>query len=312
MKKNLSLLLFYPVLSIGLAFGQGYTFKVLVNSGQNQVKKESGETVALKTGTELFDLEEVISSDGSYIGLMHKSGKTAEIRGAGTWKVSDLAAEVNVKSTSSISRYAQFIAAKMSEDDNAGNRQRTNTIGAVSRSFSEFVVLLPDVSLEVLSDEAIIRWMPPKPADDETADDSTGFTVTIADLYGEVIHTEKITDSFYSLKFDEIDNESNFYIFQVKQTGNEGVASEEYGIRKIGAKDKPEIADNLNTLLADLPEGSPLNNIVLAGFYEENGLLLDALTQYEQAMQGSPEVEDFKVFYEDFLVDYKIAPEEEE
>ena len=60
----------------------------------------STAAVALKTGATLNDGDELIASQGAYIGLMHKSGKTLEVRTAGSKKVSDLAKMVNTKSAS--------------------------------------------------------------------------------------------------------------------------------------------------------------------------------------------------------------------
>ena len=117
MKKKVSSVLLLLALSIGVTFGQGFTFKVLANKGQNKVRKSSGEVIVLKTGALLYEEEELLTSSDAYIGLMHKSGKTYEIRGEGTKKVAELASKVNTKKTSAASRYAQFIAAKMNEGD---------------------------------------------------------------------------------------------------------------------------------------------------------------------------------------------------
>ena len=51
-----------------------------------------------------------------------------------------------------------------------------------------------------------------------------------------------------------------------------------------------------------MSEESALNNVIIASFFEENNLYLDALTQYEKAVNKSPEVEDYKVIYEEFML----------
>ena len=308
MEKKISLILFSLLLTIGLAFGQEYTFKVLANKGQNKVKKPSGEMITLKTGALLFDQEEIISSEGAYIGLMHKTGKTTEVRGAGTKKVAELASKINTKKTSAASRYAQFIAAKMAEGEGNANRNRTNTTGAVSRATEGAMldVLLASKSPDVYSDEAIVRWRPL-----EGTEEGTKYTVTIKNIFDDVIYTEETDKNSVVLKFDEIQNESGLYIFSVAQTENEKIASDDYGIKKVDANDKPGVAEGLGTLLPELTDDSPLNKLVLASFYEENGLLLDAFTQYEQAVQTAPEVEDFRALYNDFLINNNIVQIEE-
>ena len=98
-------------------------------------------------------------------------------------------------------------------------------------------------------------------------------------------------------------NESGLYIFNVKVKDDETIASGDFGIKKVNASDKPQVAENLKLITSEIEDDeSPISKLVLAGFYEENSLLLDALTKYEEAIQLSPEVEDFQKLYDDFLV----------
>ena len=71
MRKSYSFILIFSLLfAVTSAFGQGYTFRVLANKGQNQVKKAGSSTaVALKTGATLNADDELIVGNGSYIGL---------------------------------------------------------------------------------------------------------------------------------------------------------------------------------------------------------------------------------------------------
>ena len=66
--------------------------------------------------------------------------------------------------------------------------------------------------------------------------------------------------------------------------------------------DKSEIVkENLEQLLSEVGGETALNKYILAGFYEENRLLLDALFYYEEAINLAPEVDSFKEAYEEFL-----------
>ncbi len=51
----------------------------------------------------------------------------------------------------------------------------------------------------------------------------------------------------------------------------------------------------------NLGEETSLNKVVYASLFEENGLYLDALTQYEDAVKLSPKVDDFQSIYEEFI-----------
>lgn len=297
MKKKVSSVLLSLALSLGVAFGQGFTFKVLANKGQNKVKKASGDVVVLKTGALLFEGEELLTSADAYIGLMHKSGKTTEIRGQGANKVAELASKINTKKTSAASRYAQFIAAKMNEGDKNGLRSRSNTTGAVERGADGSIQVLLPSSVDVFSSDAVVRWRVP-----EGTEEGTQYIVTIKNIFDEEIFTQETDKNHIDLSFDDMENESGLYIFTVVQKDNEEIASGDYGIKKVNASDKPEIAENLTALTDEVAQDSPLSKVVLATFFEENALLLDALTKYEEAIQLSPEVESFRDLYEDFLI----------
>ena len=49
-----------------------------------------------------------------------------------------------------------------------------------------------------------------------------------------------------------------------------------------------------------------LNKFIMAGFYEENKLLIDAITAYEQAIKLAPDVPTYKEAYEEFLLRNKL------
>ena len=308
MKKKVSSVLLLLALSIGVTFGQGFTFKVLANKGQNKVRKSSGEVIVLKTGALLYEEEELLTSSDAYIGLMHKSGKTYEIRGEGTKKVAELASKVNTKKTSAASRYAQFIAAKMNEGDKNSLSSRTNTTGAVTRAVDggSIQVLLPS-SVDVFSTDAVVRWRVP-----QDTEENAQFIVSIKNIFDEEIFKQETDKTHIDLNFDEMENESGLYILNVTQKDNAEVTSGDYGIKKVNASDKPDITENLTALTEEVAEDSPLSKVVLATFFEENALLLDALTMYEEAIQLSPEVESFRELYEDFLVKNGIVQIESE
>ncbi|WP_370089891.1 hypothetical protein [Ekhidna sp.] len=287
------------VFGFGIANGQGYTFRVLANKGQNQVKKDGATTaVALKTGATLSDGDELIASQGAYIGLMHKSGKTLEVRTPGTKKVEDLAKMVNTKSASVSSRYATFLANKMNEKENPDYRARLNATGAVSRALAgdeQIQVLIPAEDASVLGDNAILNWDTPEGMEENT------FIVTVKNIFDEEIMKKEVSGNAIELNFTDskMQNEEGLWIINVKAKENQDVTSGDIAIKR--PENPSQYAEGLNSLKAEVDENSPLNKVIYASFYEENGLIVDALTAIEEAIKMNPEVEDFKILKKDII-----------
>ncbi|MEM6643691.1 MAG: hypothetical protein AAF616_11985 [Bacteroidota bacterium] len=293
----MSLLLFVS----GVAAAQGYTFRVLANKGQNKVKKAGASTaVPLKTGATLNANDQLIASDGAYIGLMHKTGKTLEVRTPGTKKVSDLEKQVNTKTTSVTSRYAQFLANKMNEKEKPGYRSRLNATGAAKRELvgNEVIqVLVPDEATAI-GDEAIISWDTPEGMEENT------FIVAITNIFDEEIMKEEVTGNSIKLNFtsNEMENEEGLYIIKVTAKENMDVTSgDNIAIRRLSGEEAAQYAEALASLKEEIPADSPLSNVIYASFYEENGLIVDALTSIEQAINMNPDVDDFKVLKKDII-----------
>ncbi len=285
---------------------QGYTFRVLANKGENQVKKAgAAEATPLKTGSTLNADDMLISSEGSYIGLMHKTGKTTEVRGAGTKKVAEIEKQINLANTSVANRYAEFVMNKMNESENTDYRSRLNATGAVSRATGSAAInVMSPKQADVLGDKTIVRWTGPSAlADGET------YTVKVKNIFDEVIYETETAKSSVELDFtsDRMQNDAGLYLVKVYKSSDEEIASDEIGIKKVKSTDRADLQENLAVLKDEVSEDSPLNKLIFASFYEENGLILDALTKYEEAIKMSPDVEDFQQLYESFLIKNNLA-----
>ena len=293
---------------INTSFGQGFVFRVLASKGENKVKKGvNGETVPLKTGATLMSGDELIAASGAYIGLMHKTGRTIEVRNPGVTKISDLETKLASSKTSTANKYAQFVMNKMNESDgdvNSNYRANMKATGAVKRDVAggSLNVLLPS-TVDVLSQEAIVGWISPESLENPT------YVVSIKNIFDEEIYSAETTKNSISLNFeDEQLASERLVILKVQVKDNAEMVSGEYGIKRMSSDDAASINESLEMLKAEVPmDDSPLNRLIYASFYEENNLFLDASTQYQKAINLSPEVDDFKSMYEEFLLKNNLS-----
>ncbi|MEL6560746.1 MAG: hypothetical protein AAFQ94_21310 [Bacteroidota bacterium] len=291
------------------AFGQGdYIFRVLANKGNNSVKKSDGKTVGLKTGSTLKAGDQLIASSNSYIGLMHKTGKTLEVRQAGVLKVNDLVKKVAAKKTSVTGRYAQYVMNKINDDGVSDNYRRNNNVtGAVTRGAEfaiGFVLPVEDNKIKVYTPNFVLRWVPAPEEGQEISFDGKAFNITIKNIFDEVIYKQETNKTSVILNLDEIKNESSLFLIQVTSIEEEAantLKSIEYAIERVSLDDNPEFKAEMDAVLAEVETETSVGKLVLASFYEEKGLLLEAMTQYEEIISSNPEVDAFQELYKEFL-----------
>lgn len=291
----------------GTAFGQGYTFRVLANKGANKVKKSTGQVVSLKTGATLNSGDALVAGEGAYIGLMHKSGKTIEVRKSGTMSVAELEKKVITGKTSVASRYAKFVDSKMNEKGQGSYRSRMNATGAVSRAVADgtlnALVQSSDGTVKVVGDNAIIRW--------ESAKENSTYIVTVKNIEATTIFEAETDKTSIALDFtsEELmeDLGVGLYILTVTDKSDESITTGDIGIKR--TIDDEELNAELEGLKAEVAVDSPMGKLIYASFYEEKGLLLDALTKYEEVIKMAPEVEDFQELYKNFLITNGLSEE---
>ncbi len=280
--------------------GQDYVFKVLANKGGNTVKIADNPTdwEPIKTGTTLNGDDELRITENSYIGLVHASGKTVELKNQGNYYVRDLAAKLGNSRSSVASKYANFVINKMTtdedEDINRNHRKYLTVTGAVERSVLDAPISLRmPSSVEVLNEKALIRW--------DKVEEADQYVFTVKNMYDDTILTKEVDQPFIWLELSKAPvNTEELIIVSVKAKNNHKIYSGNYGIKRLTGVDADPILKELEQLSTSLKEESSLNKLILATFYEENNLLIDAMMNYERAVQLSPDVEQFSIAYQLF------------
>jgi hypothetical protein len=268
---------------------QDYAFKVLVNKGKNEYK--SGESwQVVKVGSGLKSADELKVGDNAYVGLVHASGKPVELKQAGKYKVVDLAAKVSGNS-SVLSKYTDFILSA-----NTTKKNNLAATGAVHRGQNDIQVYLPATERAVvLNNEVIINWA--------TEDTSPPFTVTLSSMFGDELLKTETND--HEIRVDlgakNFENEDNIVVI-VAPKKEPNKASAEYTLKRISKADKERLNASLKEIMPQVSEPTALNKLVLAGFYEQNNLLIDAATAHQEAIKLAPDVPTFKDAYNDFLL----------
>lgn len=296
--KTRQLTLFFVLLaSSTLVLAQDYTFKVLAAKGTNEVK--TGDTwQPLKTGASLRSSDEVKLADNAYIGLVHKTGKPMELKAAGNYKISDLDSKVGT-GTSVLNKYTDFI---LSSNSAEAKKNRLSATGAVHRATetAAISVILPENQHSgVFNSQAIISWEGTK---------VTGpYVVILRNMFDDEL--AKIETPETSLKIDLTDTKlasENAILVEVASKADPKQASKQHLIKKLSGPEQEKVKIALTEIIGEVQEETALNKFILAGFYENNNLFIDAISAYEEAIRLAPEVPSYKEAYEEFLLRNKL------
>lgn len=292
MKNSKLILVLGLVMVVSVAFGQDYAFKVLANKGSNEVK--SGDSwQAIKTGASLKSADEVRISENAYLGLIHATGKPIEIKQAGSYKVADLAAQVQGGGASVLNKYTDFI---LSSNSAEAKKNRLSATGAVHRGAQGGIELFTPANQYsgIINSTVVVQWEEPK--------GQGPYVVTFRNMFDDELMKietpeEKVT---VDLGDPKLANESAI-LFDIHAKSNNSVKSETHMVKKLSPADQERLKKEISETQGAVSKDSAMGMYYMAQVYEKNQLYLDAIAAYEEAIKMAPDVTDFKEGYEDFL-----------
>ncbi|TAH26714.1 MAG: hypothetical protein EAZ07_03405 [Cytophagales bacterium] len=284
------------------ASAQEEIFKVLASKGTNKVMTNgSTEAKPLLIGKKLFKGDKLVLSEGCYLGLAHKSGKTIELKKSGTYEVSKLGSEVMAQNATLGKKYLDYVVSEMTaqDEDMAKNRHKYMAVtGSVERGLESIKLIAPANNIKsfVITAPTTVRW-------NKLFDVST-YEVKIMNLFDELIYSTSTSDTMTTIDLSTLNksNVNEVQVLKVCSKNNNEIKSTDLALNYIGGDKGLKIKKDIQELKKEMPEESALNQLVLASFYEENKMYLDAMEAYMNAMKIQPEVDDYKVLYGKFLL----------
>ncbi|HRI79411.1 MAG TPA: hypothetical protein PLR06_07745 [Cyclobacteriaceae bacterium] len=286
----------FLIVSISV-YAQDYAFKVLANKGANEYKSGDGWQT-LKTGASLKSGDELKLSENSYLGLVHVTGKPLELKTAGNYKVADLAAKMS-GGASAMNKYTDFI---LSSNSAEAKKNRLSATGAVHRGEPTLlsVYLPPPQNANIFGSSMIVKWETPK---------SGGpYVVTLKNIFEDDLAKFETpeTELKIDLSVPKLAAETAFLV-EVASKMDAKTKSEGKVVKKLSAADMDKIKKSYSEISGELKEQTALDKFIQAGFYEQNGLLIDALTSYEEAIKMAPDIDSYREARDEFLYRNKLA-----
>jgi len=288
------------------AQAQDYTFKVVSKKGSAVVNGEE-----LKIGSKIQGGAKIVVGDGALLNIAHNNGKSVNISKPGSYSVDDLAKGCSSQANSLTSKYADFVLKELTSGDNGGvGAKNMKKPGSVTRA-----VTGADVSpLDIMSAEVKSKSIPGQPitlrcfVNDgekvlEKLDESEikSYTFVISDFGGKVRETietkePSVTIDINSEKYQGLmGNAIKYYVYA---NNDPKKASVEYVIEVMTPAKSASIREDVAMLSED---NSALGKLILARYFEDQGLYANAMYAYEEAVKMSEEDEQYKSMYQAFL-----------
>ncbi|HEY5751410.1 MAG TPA: hypothetical protein VIU12_35370 [Chryseolinea sp.] len=276
------------LVGLGRVQAQEYAFKVLVSKGKNELKSGSAWQ-PLKVGASLKPADELKLSENSYVGLVTAAGRPFEVKKpAGTYKVIDFAKQVKPEA-SVLNKYTDFVLSSATSPKNS-----LAATGAVDRGFDRIEINLPNKAerADVFGSKVIISWHDEKKL--------KPYIVAFKTMFGDELVTRETSDTWVEVDLSDpaFGTESNIVV-TVTSKIDKNRLSEGYTLRKISKANREKLKAPYAEIAAATAEHTAINKLYQAAFFEQNNLLVDAGTAFQEAAKLEPA---YQQAYTDFLV----------
>jgi hypothetical protein len=231
------------------------------------------------------------------MGLVHATGKPLELKVPGNYKVADLASKIS-GGKSVINKYTDFI---LSSNSPEAKKNRLSATGAVDRGDNAAIqLMLPQNQHSgIYNNLAIISWVGSKVPGP--------YLITIRNMFDDELAQLATPETSFEIDLsDPKFSKENALLIEVKSKEDPTQVSKQHLIKKLAPAEQESVKKSLNEIMGDVSEETALNKFILAGFYEENNLFIDAISAYEAAIKLAPEVTSYKEAYDDFLIRHGI------
>jgi hypothetical protein len=271
----------------------GYSQKAKVIARKGDVQVVNGLDVRLASSNmSLSGSETVILGDDAYVGIVDEKGRTIELRISGQHDLSEILKNEEDTRDATAFRFASYLLDRMTAE---GKKNRLGAMGYFIRNDEreqEPIRLYIPGAGKFYQDRLELSWEP--------APGGGPYTVEFFNVYRELLETHETGENVIEINVDrDLDVQGTFLL---KVRTSDGLSSEMYALKRLGSYHREDLTADLQQLEHVYAKSDAVSRFVMAGFFEYQNLLADALTCYLAAMKASPDVPFYMEAYEDFLL----------
>lgn len=285
------IVLFLSAISLN---AQEVAFKALASAGDNVVERATnpGNYEPIKLGTPIYKNDKIIVGANGYIGLTSNAGKTIQISEEGIYPVDNLSGELKPDQSDIAQKYIAYIFDNMSK---SGSEDNMSLTGSVERSLdNQGINLFLPPSTKVMPDKKTsVSWV--------AQDDASSYRLVISNLFDEEVYSTSTNETSVELDFSSLELDPNdVYKMAVYNQDNEKIQSGVATLEILSGEAADKIMTDFAAVEAAAGGDDAISYLVKASFYEQNGMYMEAVEYFEKAIAAQPEVEQYKILYQNF------------
>lgn len=303
--KTLLLALFALCLSSVLLISADYQFNVMASKGDVQIFAKSSKSWSkLNTGAKIQSNEKIKIGNNSYLGLVHKSGKTIELKQSGEFTTEQPATKTNTSKSSVAQKLGNYIVNQLNDTKSQSDyREGMETTGAVERSMDKMTADPANATIELNSPRKICLKSNNVNLSWKEVPKAKSYKLFIRDRFDREVYSSEVKNSNVNLDANALKLEKDtFYFWHVALSNDANVKSPDCTFSVLSNSQIDKITSDVAELKKELGDDtSALNKIVIGNYYEMNNLYEDANKLYKDASEANPEVSEYKEIYNRFL-----------
>ncbi len=274
-----------------------YEFHVLAINGTIDYKNKGvDEWKRLKIG-DILDTAHIIRlSKNSYLGLVHKTGYTLELSQNKLYEVKSLVQRQNTKRTNAIDIIKFHILNLF--DNNHGRdrnyRENMKSVATIERGLENVNLNEYPKYTRFTSTKVTFTW-------DKRRAKNINFKIFDENnhiLLDTIINDSKIDVDLSKLKV----NENQLYFWSIESKNSGFAENKVFKFIIIDKELRDEIQSELKNLSKNLNPKSPLDNLILAGFYDYHELYYDSYNTLKKIKQLAPNISFYSQYFEDWYM----------
>ena len=270
-----------------IGYSQNTLFKVITSQGTAEVIT-NGTTSAIYSGARLNSGSKLKLSPNAYLGLIHISGSTIEVKQAGEYDITELAKQFTTQQSSYSKKYGDYVVQQVTSDSES--KKNYSYTGAVTRGPHDIVLWSPsEVSTVKLMQSIPIKLNWGK------VDGVTEYKVVIKPLdESSILYSEVTTETNILLDLSSVAPTTDTpYFMEIIAIGAKATPTRKPSYLT-DEKSSEIVTAELEELKNQVNVESAFGNLMIASFYAKHGFTMYAISSYQEAVILEPTVTDYK------------------